>query len=461
MRRIFIPLSAFGSTLLLLAAPFLVGYVVGHADGAGASRTPIEWFLRRVNLAPTSRPLPFATSPTADLDETFKPFWEAWDYVNREYYDDSALEPVALSRGALRGMVSALDDPYSAFLDPAHREITDAELRGAFDGIGVQVEIADEQLRIVLPLEGSPGEQAGLRPGDTITHVDGRPVARMALGDAIRLIRGQRGTSVSLTIQRDTLAPFDVSVTRDEVRVRAVSGEVRPDGIAYIRITNFTARVGADLRQTVDRLRERDPRGWVLDLRGNPGGYLDGAVSVTSQFVGSGVVLLEEHRGGEREEIRTRGQARVVSEPMAVLVDKGSASAAEIVAAALRDNGRATLVGEQTYGKGSVQVVHRLADGSALRLTVAHWLSPSGEPIQGVGITPQVPVAKVAGVDLVLDQAIDLLRQGPSTAERDERAAAATPSTRSPRSVQIDDPHTRISMLDSREALDAGHPGLV
>jgi carboxyl-terminal processing protease len=212
-----------------------------------------------------------------------------------------------------------------------------------------------------------------------------------------------------LTIKRGEQPAFDVSVAREEVRVSAVRGEVRSDGIAYIRITNFTQRVGAELRQTLDRLADQPKRGWVLDLRGNPGGYLDGAIAVTSQFVDDKVVLYEQKRGDEREEIRTRGQARATTGPMAVLVDKGTASASEIVAAALRDSGRATLVGEQTFGKGSVQLVHRLSDGSALRLTIARWLTPRGDPIQGVGLEPTVVVATAAGRDAVLQEAVDLV----------------------------------------------------
>jgi C-terminal peptidase prc len=232
-------------------------------------------------------------------------------------------------------MLGALDDPYSTYLDPAHREITEADLRGAFDGIGVQVEMVDEQLRVVQPLEGSSGQRAGLQTGDVITHVDGRDIKGLGLTEAIRLIRGPRGTSVVLTMLRGDGPPFDLSVAREEVRVSAVRGEVRPDGIAYIRITNFTQRVGPELRQTLDRLSDRPRRGIVLDLRGNPGGFLDGAVAVASQFIEDRVVLYEQRRGEDREEIRTRGSARAATGPMVVLVDKGTASASEIVAAAL------------------------------------------------------------------------------------------------------------------------------
>lgn len=435
MRRAQQLLPVIAIAVLLVAAPFVFGYVVGHRDGAGPELAPIESWLARARLVGASAEPVSVPAPSEEEEELFRPFWEAWSYVNREYHDESALDSQRLSRGAIRGMVGALQDPYSLYLDPFHRELTEAELRGVFEGIGVQVEMAQEQLRIVSPLEGSPGARAGLRPGDVITHVDGREVKGMSLPEAIRLIRGPRGSTVALTIRREGRSPFDVALTREEIRVSPVRGEVRSDGIAYVRISTFSMRVGSELRQLLDRLSERRPRGWVLDLRGNPGGYLEGAVAVTSQFVQDSVVLYEERRGGERVETRTRGTARATSGPMAVVVDKGTASAAEIVAAALRDHGRATLIGDQTFGKGSVQALHRLSDGSALRLTVARWLTPKGEPIEGVGLAPAIAGVAGAGVDAPLEQAIDHVRQQPTASlefrvqSSEFRAAAALTQT--------------------------------
>ncbi|HEY3117420.1 MAG TPA: S41 family peptidase [Chloroflexota bacterium] len=339
-------------------------------------------------------------------DPSLQPFWEAWDYLEREYYEPSGVDPQKLSQAALRGMVSSIGDPYTTYLDPQHRELSDAELRGSFQGIGVQVETVDDQIRIVSPLSGSPGERAGLRPGDVIQKVDGQSVSGVGLGEAIRLIRGPRGASVTLTIQRSDQPPFDVSIVRDEIRVQAVQGEIRPDGVGYIKISLFPAGVSGQLRRTIDQMRTPGPIGWVLDLRGNPGGTLDGAIGVASQFLDDGVVLYEQRRDGQREEIRRQGSASAVTGPVAVLVDKGSASAAEIVAGALQANGRATLVGEQTFGKGLVQVVHRLTDGSALRLTIARWFPPSGVNIQAVGLTPEIAIGADSDADAALSQAV-------------------------------------------------------
>ncbi len=464
--------------LALLVGPFLLGYVVGQRDGIGYIQTPLRGWLGRVGLAQPAPETPSVVAPSPELDTLFKPFWETWGYVNREYYDEASIDATKLSRGAIKGMLTALEDPYTLYLDPSHREITEADLRGAFDGIGVQVEMIDDQLQVVSPLEGSPGERAGLKPADVITRVDGRDVKGMNLAQAIRLIRGQRGTQVQLTIQRGRQPPFDVWVTREEIRVSAVRGEVRPDGVGYVRITSFSMHVGADLRQTMDKLMERSPRAWILDLRGNPGGYLDGAVAVASQFIEDGVVLWEQRREGERQEIRTRGRARVPTAPVAVLVDRGTASAAEIVAGAIRDNNRGTIVGERTFGKGSVQVVHNLTDGSALRLTIARWLTPSGEPIQGVGLEPALAVASADGSDAQLESAVDLLRQRSAAAAVATPAAligpgaAAVPGTSSvdaPARAGDDDAaglagaatEATVAILDSEERLAAGQPGLV
>jgi len=467
VRRALRSLAVLLTAALLVATPFGLGYVVGHRDGVGPPRTAIESWLARADLVQPAVEPPPGSSHSPELDQTFKPFWEAWDYVNAEYFDLDVVNAEKLSRGALRGMLGSLGDANTVYLDPLHRELTEADLRGAFDGIGVNVEMADDRLRVVAPLEGGPGARAGLQPGDIITHVDGREIRGMGLVGAIRLIRGPRGSSVTLTVRRETRPPFDVTVQREEIRVQAVRGEVRADGVAYLRIASFSLRVGNELRQTLDRLAERSPRGWVLDMRGNPGGYLDGAVAVASQFLEDRIVMYEQRRGGERQELRTRGRARAASGPVVVLVDRGTASAAEIVAAALRDNGRATLVGEQTFGKGSVQAVHRLSDGSALRLTVARWLTPNGEPIHGTGLAPDVALAPGLGADAALEQAIDLVRQQTVTAGASPRAATSLAPPAPSEELDVaapvgaaTDPEPPVSMLDSAERAAGGSPGL-
>jgi carboxyl-terminal processing protease len=456
-------LSASVLVVFVLLLPFVSGYVVGHSDAASPPRALLDnWLTRARLLAPRDRDL--APPPPADADEAFKPLWEAVGYVNQEFFDEQAITQEKLARGAMRGMLGALDDPYTLYLDPTHRQVTESDLRGAFEGIGVQVEIVDERLTVIAPLEGSPGEKAGLRTSDVITRVDGRDIRGLGLAEAIGLIRGPRGTTVTLMVQRESAAPFEVAIQRDEIRTSAVRSEVK-DGVGYIRISTFSQRVGADVRAAVDRIKDQAIRGWVLDLRGNPGGYLDGAVSVTSQFVSDSVVLYEQGRGDVRTETRTRGSAPASERPMAVLVDRGSASASEIVAAALRDNGRASLVGETTFGKGSVQKVHALSDGSAIRITVAAWLTPKGERIHGTGLSPDIPVATVAGSDVVLEQALNVVRtQSTSAGALGQPAAMATAQTSGdpvgrprvseliPDAAPVDE-DVSVGVLDSQERL--------
>ena len=395
---------------LMFLLPLGLGYVVGQRDATLPARSPLESVFTRLHLIQPAAEVASSAAPTRELNEVFQPFWEAWNDIGSEYYAKSDVDNGKLEQAALRGMVASLGDPYTIYLDPVHQELTQADLSGTFDGIGVSVDMTNGQLTIVSPLDGSPGQKAGLQAGDVILSVDGQDTSGMALADAIRLIRGPRGTSVTLAIQRAD-QQMDVVVERGAVQLAAVRGSMQADGIAYIRISDFTAHVGADLRSTLDTLSPQSPRGWVLDLRGNPGGYVDGAVSVASEFVSDGTVLYEQDSDGQRQESHTRGSARAATGPMAVLIDKNTASAAEIVAGALRDDGRASLVGEQSFGKGSVQLVHQLSDGSALRVTIAHWLTPSGEAVNGVGLTPDVPIAAAAGNDAVLAGGIDFVRQ--------------------------------------------------
>ncbi len=465
MRRARLTASILIVLVVLAMAPFTAGYLIGRADGIGPSRTPVESWLARAGISSPRTDRAPVPAPSPELDDVFHPFWETWGYIGRDFYDGESIEPHRLSRGAIRGMLASLQDPHTLYLDPTHRQITDADLRGAFEGIGVQVEMEDERLRIVSPLEGSPGLRAGLRSGDVITQVDGTEVRGVSLLEAIQMIRGPRGSSVKLMIVRNGGEPFEVSVPREEIRVPAVRGEVRPDGIAYIRISTFSLRVGADLREVLDQLNQREPRGWVLDLRGNPGGYLDGAVAVTSQFVSDRIVLYEDRRSNDREEIRTRGRARAPSGPMAVMVDRGTASAAEIVAAALRDHGRATIIGEQTYGKGTVQIVHSLSDGGALRLTVARWLTPNGDPIQGIGLAPEIKLLAEAGAGTALDQAAEFVLQQPASASSPtsrRQASRPAPFEEAPRVSQPrTPPWTEASILDASEQQTLGSPELV
>jgi carboxyl-terminal processing protease len=314
-------------------------------------------------------------------------------------------------------MLATLDDPATLFMDPVHGAMADADLRGTFDGIGVQVDERDGKLVIIAPLEGSPGERAGLKPGDVIIAADGTDLAGMDLTQAVALIRGPRGTSVTLSIVREgTTEPLTFSIQRDEIRVESVRSRMLEDGVGYLRITTFGSETGSETQRALTSLLEQQPRGIVLDLRSNPGGYVTAAVEVVSQFVPDGVVLHQQSARGERETIRTNGGGIATEIPVVVLVDGGSASASEIVAAALRDNGRSTLVGEKTFGKGTVQTVHELGDRSSLRVTMAQWLTPNGQPLHGQGLVPDlvvgIPEDVAEGQDPQLEAAVARLLGG-------------------------------------------------
>ncbi len=342
------------------------------------------------------------TEATAGAGEPadFGLFWEAWEQIHTEYYGPLP-EDAEFTYGAIRGSLRALDDPYTAFTDPIITEIERPELERKFEGIGAYVtQNKDGQLVIQTPMRGQPAEKAGIMPGDIVIKVDDVDIAGMDTEDAVLLIRGPKGTTVRLTIIReDELEPLIIAVVRDKIdipsvnEVRLLEEEGAPE-VGYLQLTVFATETKRELEREIDRLRQEGARALILDLRNNPGGFLNTAVDVASQFIGSGVIVYQEDKYGNRiEEVAQRG-GHALDLPLVVIVNKGSASASEIVAGAVRDHGRGVLVGETTYGKGSVQNVHSLSDNSQLRVTVAQWLTPSGSHIHDTGIEPDIPLER-------------------------------------------------------------------
>jgi carboxyl-terminal processing protease len=343
----------------------------------------------------------------------FNLFWEVWSLVQKNYVHQPVTD-TKLFYGALSGLVFALDDPYSVFFDPEMAEKFQQELEGTFSGIGAELGIKERQLTIIAPLPDTPAARAGLKAGDKILLIDGKETTEMALDYAVSLIRGQEGTEVTLTIWREGWErPQDFKITRGKIEIASVKWEMKGD-IAYIEINHFNEDTSGRFNQAVNELITKNPKGLVLDLRNNPGGFLSTAVEVAGEWIEKNVVVIEQRDDGEKNEEKSDGLARLQGLKTVVLINEGSASASEIVAGALQDYGKATLVGKKTFGKGSVQNLEPLSDGSAVKITVAEWLTPKGRHIDKEGITPDVEVDLTeddynANRDPQLDKAIEIL----------------------------------------------------
>lgn len=329
--------------------------------------------------------------------------------VKTQYLDKANYD--AMVDGAIKGVVESLNDPYSAYLDPVTYKQLQEQIRGSFGGVGILVGMKDEYLTVARTYSGTPAYQKGLQAGDVIYKIDGREVQGIDLESAVQLMRGPVGTQVTLTIIRpNTKEPFDVPLTRQEIRVPTVEGKMLKNGIAYILISQFSEKTPEELGEVIDKLKNEGMRGIVLDLRNNPGGELKSAVRVASNFVPAGPVVFIEYKGGRLEEHQANGNN--LNLPLAVLVNDGSASAAEIVAGAVKDTGTGLLVGQKTFGKGVVQMVFELGNGAGLKLTTARYLTPNKNDINKKGIEPDVAVEYIdGGADLQLQKAIDIVSQ--------------------------------------------------
>jgi len=323
--------------------------------------------------------------------ESLKIFTEVLNLVQKNYVEE--VNTKDLVYGAIRGMLSTLD-PHSAFMTPEMFREMKLDTKGEFGGIGIQIGIKEGQLTVIAPLEGTPAERVGIQAGDRIVKVDGEPTKDMTLMEAVEKMRGPKGTRVTLTIMREGFtAPKDFTIIRDIIRIKSVKSRMLEDGIGYVRLIQFQERTGRDLAKALKALGKKDMKALVLDLRNNPGGLLDVAVEVAEQFLPPGkLVVYIKGREGERTEYVTQGNGAELDYPMVVLVNGGSASASEIVAGALQDWHRAVILGTRTFGKGSVQTVLPLSDGSGLRLTTAKYYTPKGRSIQTTGIVPDIEV---------------------------------------------------------------------
>jgi len=333
---------------------------------------------------------------------------EAWDLIFDNYVEPDKLDASKLSQAAISGVTEALGDPYTYYLSPDVSKLGLSSLEGKFGGIGAMVTVKDEQVTIIAPIPGSPAAEAGIRAGDVILEVNGTSTSGMSLAEAVLSIRGPEGTPVTLLVQHQgEPEPEEIEIIRGEIKLPSVHFEMKED-IAYINITYFSGRTDEELSQVIGNIDERVATGIILDLRSNPGGLLEAVVDATSYFLREGVVVNVRDKQGE---LTTRyvTSGRVVTDlPMVVLVDSYSASGSEVMAGALRDNSRATIAGSKTYGKGSVNMVHPLKDGSSLSITAARWLTPDGHTIEGEGLTPDYELEPEGDA---IEWAIDYLKR--------------------------------------------------
>ncbi len=392
-------------TLRLLLLSVLITTLVLVAYGAGVGTM---WLFTHDRL------------PNSDEEAEFGLFWEAWNLVKGNYLGDLP-DMQHLSWGAVRGALATLDDPHTTFLEPQPRQLEKERLEGKFGGIGAYVS-QDEEGRILLdPMPDLPAEQAGVQKDDVLIRVDDTDITpEMTLDEVITLVKGEVGTVVRLALTREgATEPIVVDIKRQEIPTPSVEWRMleEAEGLGYIRITIFGGRTRVELREGLSELQAQGMDRLILDLRGNGGGFLDAAVDVASEFLSDGIVLYQISKEEAEQAFKVRNGGRFTAGPLVLLVDGGTASASEIVAGALQDRDRAPLIGERTYGKGSVQSVFDLSDGSSVHVTSARWLTPSRRLIDGDGLTPDVEVGitdedRNEGRDPQLERAIDDIVHG-------------------------------------------------
>ncbi|MBU1092259.1 S41 family peptidase [Patescibacteria group bacterium] len=343
--------------------------------------------------------------------------------LGEKYYGDINFKD--LLYGSIKGAVASLGDHYTSFSTPAESKDFFTNLNGIYEGVGIEIDYVDDRLLVVAPLDGSPAKEAGIKPKDEILFIDGASVLGLALDQAVNLIQGIRGTEVTLIINREGEPQLlEFKITRNVIKIPSVKLDSFVDGLAVVEITKFSSDSNKLFNDIVRDLLSGGVKGMVLDMRNNPGGFLDVGVKIANEFISNGMIVEERFKDGKVTPFYADASGRLTEIPIVVLINGGSASAAEIVAGALKDNDRAILVGENTYGKGSVQEIDEMPDGSALRLTVAHWYTPSGRSISQGGIKPDIlikeglrpggisdPEGEVGVADAQLSRAIEELKK--------------------------------------------------
>lgn len=395
-------------TLLLVILAFLLGWQIGHRD------LLLRWENYKPTVSIENR------EPPKNINLDFRLFWDTWDLLSREYLDKKAIDPQKLFYGAISGMVQAVGDPYTFFLTPEQQKSSKEELNGAFEGVGIQLGFnKDKRLVVIAPLSGTPAEKAGIKAQDLILKIDDKDTSGISLPEAVKLIRGVKGTQVKLTIlAEDDGEPKDYILIRDTIIVKSVevTYKTTPNSkdVAVLKLSRFGERTKDEWNAAVWDIISKNPQGLILDVRNNPGGFLEGAVFIASEFLDSGDVVLQENASGQRTPFKVNRAGKLTKIPLIVLINKGSASASEIVAGALQDRKRARLVGEKSFGKGTIQEAQDLEGGTGIHITVAKWLTPQGLWVNDTdGLEPDMVLEEekkeATGKDLQLKKALELL----------------------------------------------------
>lgn len=393
--------------VLIVILAFLLGWQFGHRD------VQFKLATYRPTLSIVNK------TPPKNINIDFKLFWDTWDLLSRIYLDKKAIDPTKLFYGAISGMVSSLGDPYTVFLSPDQQKFSKEELNGSFDGVGIQLGFnKDKRLVVVAPLDGTPASRAGIEPGDIIVKINDKDTTGISLPEAVNLIRGPKETKISLTILREGESDTrSFTLERDTIVVKSVTLSYKETKlgkkVAIIKLSRFGERTYDEWNSAVSEILAVSPQAVILDVRNNPGGFLDGAVFIASEFLEGGNVVLQEDSEGVKTPFKVSRIGKLTKIPLLVLINKGSASASEIVAGALQDRQRAKLVGEKSFGKGTIQDAEDLSGGAGIHITVAKWLTPNGRWVNdSSALDPDVKIegnGDDATKDPQLDKAIELL----------------------------------------------------
>jgi carboxyl-terminal processing protease len=418
----------FTAVILASLVAFLLGIGVGFGQGVRANGSPggVISQIESTITSGTVKGVGSVAPKDVSSDVDFAMFWKVWNDMKSHYYKQP-IDDKTLFYGALRGLASSVDDPYTTFFEPKDAQSFEADLKGEFSGIGAEIGMKTNQLQVIAPLPDSPAEKAGIRTGDYILKIDDADASTLSVEEAVMKIRGEKGTKVKLHIGRieksakgpDKGSELDIEIVRDTIVVKSATMEDKGNGIYLIKIRSFDENVDKTFSDLVAQILKKDPnpKGVIVDVRNDPGGYLDRVINILGEWMPNQDVVLQRKQGQIIQRLKGQGDGRLKGIPTVVLINEGSASASEILAGALQDSKNATIVGAQSFGKGSVQDYLQYDDGSAVKITVSEWLTPKERSINKEGITPDVKVDMTyedanANRDPQLDKALELLKVG-------------------------------------------------